>query len=203
MRKILLVLTLLLLSIPSQSQSADIVIEYGVNFNELAIDTANITDEDVKKYFFKSENDAKRLLKSDRTLAVLNYYSETNTATFKRVELMDVDDQKSIYLAMSGVVEIQHDINKNMVLYRKKEINTNDIEWEITEEYKKIIGYSCQKAITIHTNPNGTQKKIVAWFATEIPIPTGPFMYVGLPGLILEVDNHLGRKIYARKINIK
>jgi GLPGLI family protein len=203
MRKILLVLTLLLLSIPSQSQSADIIIEYGVNFNELAIDTANITDEDVKKYFLKSENDAKRLLKSDRTLAILHYYSETNTVTFERVELMDVDDQKSMYLAMKGVEEIQHDINKNMVLYRKKEINTNDIEWEITEEYKKIIGYSCQKATTIHTNPNGTQRKVVAWFTSEIPIPTGPYMYVGLPGLILEIDIHSGRKIYARKINIK
>jgi len=199
-----MIIVVLFIVTSSHSQiNADFVIEYGVSFNGLAIDTANIIDEDVKKYFLKSENDAKRLLKSDRTLAILNYYSETNTATFKRVEMMDVDDQESMYLAMSGVVEIQHDINKNIILYHKKQINTNDIEWEITEEYKNIIGYSCQKAITIHTNPNGTQKKIVAWFATEIPMPTGPFMYVGLPGLILEVDNHLGRKIYARNIKFK
>lgn len=117
---------------------------------------------------------------------------------------MESDDQKSIYLAMSGVNNFHHDIKKNKIVLDngEKEIDINKIDWHIEDKFKEILGYSCQKATTTLTVRNGTKKEIIAWFTMEIPIPTGPFMYAGLPGLILEVDNHLGRKIYARKILI-
>ncbi len=62
-------------------------------------------------------------------------------------------------------------------------------EWKIVGESKNILGYPCQKAIL-----DGIDKKIIAWFTTEIPIATGPAEYIGLPGLILEVvvgDNNI------------
>lgn len=62
-------------------------------------------------------------------------------------------------------------------------------EWKIVGESKNILGYPCQKAIL-----DGIDKKVIAWFTTEIPVATGPAEYIGLPGLILEVivgDNNI------------
>lgn len=53
-------------------------------------------------------------------------------------------------------------------------------QWTIEKDEKEILGYKCKKA----TDPVGT----VAWFAVDLPVSIGPFLYFGLPGLILEVE---------------
>lgn len=66
----------------------------------------------------------------------------------------------------------------------------NDIEWEITDEEKMIGEYKVRKAITksIEIDPEDEyyNGNVIAWFTTDIPIPSGPGRYYGLPGLILE-----------------
>ncbi len=58
--------------------------------------------------------------------------------------------------------------------------------WKLTGEQKEIHGYLCQKA----TFTDST-RTVEAWFAPQIPVPTGPDGFGGLPGLILElrIDN--------------
>lgn len=71
--------------------------------------------------------------------------------------------------------------------------------WEFKNEFKDIIGYKCQKAITIHRGRN-----YEAYFTTEIPYQTGPWKFCNLPGLILEVystDDVF--KLKANKLEIK
>lgn len=71
--------------------------------------------------------------------------------------------------------------------------------WEFKNEFKDIIGYKCQKAITTHRGRN-----YEVYFTTEIPYQTGPWKFCNLPGLILEVysiDNVF--KITANKLEIK
>ncbi|HCN52175.1 MAG TPA: hypothetical protein DIT10_24370 [Chryseobacterium sp.] len=57
----------------------------------------------------------------------------------------------------------------------------NKINWQVENTRKKINGFDCQKAIADYGN-----KKITAWFTSEIPISEGPYTFKGLPGLVLE-----------------
>ena len=41
--------------------------------------------------------------------------------------------------------------------------------------------------------------KVIAWFTTDIPIPTGPQRYYGLPGLIVELYYERTREGYSLK----
>ncbi|QXP72993.1 GLPGLI family protein [Tenacibaculum sp. AHE15PA] len=54
-------------------------------------------------------------------------------------------------------------------------------KWEITQESKKIGGYTCYKAVS-------NKKSKVVWFTPNIPLSFGPKDLNGLPGLILEVE---------------
>lgn len=56
------------------------------------------------------------------------------------------------------------------------------IVWEILEETKMIGGYRCNSA---KASFNG--RNYVAWFAKDLPFNEGPYVFKGLPGLILEV----------------
>ena len=60
--------------------------------------------------------------------------------------------------------------------------NLPDFNWSISPEQKKILGYTCQKAMC-----NFRGRTYEAWFTTEIPVKDGPWKFHGLPGLILEV----------------
>ncbi|MBR1666665.1 MAG: GLPGLI family protein [Bacteroidaceae bacterium] len=60
--------------------------------------------------------------------------------------------------------------------------------WSLTDETITILGHKCQKA-TCHWRG----RNFVAWFAPDIPIRRGPWLFGGLPGLILKVhdkDHH-------------
>ncbi len=56
-------------------------------------------------------------------------------------------------------------------------------DWEIEDSVKIINGYKCTKAVSVIKN-----KKYVAWFTEEIPLSNGPYVFGGLPGLILQLE---------------
>ena len=59
------------------------------------------------------------------------------------------------------------------------------LNWQIiNNSSEEILGYKVQKAETVYEG-----KKYYAWFSTEIPINNGPFVFNGLPGLILKIQN--------------
>ncbi|MEJ5102932.1 GLPGLI family protein [Chryseobacterium sp. MYb328] len=59
-----------------------------------------------------------------------------------------------------------------------------NIDWKIQSETKNILGYKTQKATA-----NFGGRKWVAWFTSEISIQDGPYLFSGLPGLILEIED--------------
>ncbi len=64
-------------------------------------------------------------------------------------------------------------------------------DWTITSEAKMIGPYNCFKAITkieVESSKGKSYHKIIAWFTPEIPFNYGPKEYVGLPGLVLRLD---------------
>ncbi len=55
-------------------------------------------------------------------------------------------------------------------------------EWVILDETRDIMGYECRKA-TCHYRGRDYE----AWYTEEIPIYRGPFLFSGLPGLIVKI----------------
>ena len=55
------------------------------------------------------------------------------------------------------------------------------INWKIAKDTTSFSGILCQKATTYFKGRNWT-----AWYATEIPLQSGPWKLNGLPGLIIE-----------------
>lgn len=70
-------------------------------------------------------------------------------------------------------------------LYR---INIDDkLEWHILPEKKKIGDMECQKASVQYGKRNW-----IAWFDPKNPIQDGPYVFYGLPGLILKLNDDQG-----------
>jgi GLPGLI family protein len=88
------------------------------------------------------------------------------------------------------------------------------VEWELSEETKKVGNYTAQKAsftkivdskrfstgMTEMENVKDTLQ-VTVWFTPEIPVAHGPENFFGLPGLILEVQNQ-GRTLICEKIEL-
>lgn len=77
-------------------------------------------------------------------------------------------------------VTFQHRVRQ---LYEyEEELPTFD--WILQEGEKKIIGYNCKKASVKYRG-----RDYLAWYSTEIPVNNGPYVFQGLPGLILELED--------------
>lgn len=62
---------------------------------------------------------------------------------------------------------------------------TDNLDWEITSEKKKINQYSVQKA---KVNYGG--REWTAWFSADFNINDGPYIFNGLPGLIIAINDN-------------
>ena len=99
------------------------------------------------------------------------------------------------------------DIKNKMLLQQRefmgrKFLITSDgikSDWKLTGKQKTILGYTCQEA-----TKQDKDRKIIAWFAPSIAVPTGPASGGDLPGLILEEDINDGKIIVtATHIDLK
>lgn len=128
-----------------------------------------------------------------------NYISE---GLFYRDSVMQVmrDQPRGSWRAMRGTMEnmprsefnfivfkdlkntevwIQQNVAQDRFLYQEPEV---PIQWEFTDESKMIEQYMALKAITSFGG-----RDFEAWFTLEVPILDGPYVFSGLPGLILEL----------------
>ncbi|NIF05073.1 GLPGLI family protein [Chryseobacterium sp. Tr-659] len=77
---------------------------------------------------------------------------------------------------------IIQDKAKDRYQYEEK---TPIFKWTMSSgEKKKILGYECNKATTLYKGRDYT-----AWYTDQIPINNGPYVFGGLPGLILEIED--------------
>ena len=58
------------------------------------------------------------------------------------------------------------------------------ISWQLTNETSTIAGYVCKTAVAEFRG-----RAYTAWYTTDIPISTGPYLFHGLPGLILKIED--------------
>lgn len=69
------------------------------------------------------------------------------------------------------------------IAYSTFALDINDsINWQITQEKQNIGNYLCQKATCNYGGRNW-----VAWFTMDISISEGPYVFAGLPGMIVKI----------------
>ncbi|GEN74405.1 GLPGLI family protein [Chryseobacterium hagamense] len=61
---------------------------------------------------------------------------------------------------------------------------TEKLDWEILPDKSKMANFNVQKA---EVNYGG--RNWIAWFTNEIPIQDGPYIFMGLPGLIVKISD--------------
>ncbi|MFN2262442.1 MAG: GLPGLI family protein [Psychroflexus sp.] len=191
----------------SYSQNFSGEIEYGVDYIGFSKDTSKIESIDYKESFLNFENQSKSYLKNDKAFTKLKFNNQY--ATYQIIENLEMDDSNN---AVIEIVALQTDNyyidieNSKKYQYGKFKGKTvlvefeRDYSWEIVDEYKNILGFRCQKAVSKVGDPYefGFAE---AWFTTEIPVSIGPHSYTDLPGIILGLKVK-GRHIYALDINI-
>lgn len=67
-----------------------------------------------------------------------------------------------------------------------------EIDWEIGDSTKVVLGYECVMASADYHGRRWT-----AWFAPDLPVSDGPWKLCGLPGLILEASEADGQHWFA------
>lgn len=63
-----------------------------------------------------------------------------------------------------------------------KVLNKGNFNWKLTDEKKMIQNYTCQKATLNYGN-----RIWEAWFTNDITVQDGPYIFRGLPGLIVQL----------------
>lgn len=73
--------------------------------------------------------------------------------------------------------------------------------WKILNDMKEVAGHICMNASITDTIRMQTTE---VWFALDMPISSGPDRFIGLPGMILEVNINDGALVMtADKIDLK
>lgn len=186
---------LLLLFTYSLSQKSDI---YEVEFIKYFI-------IDEKKFYESSSNNPDREVveRNKRTFTEEQIFSlicDKNESLFNNVAKLDNSQTENEIFENNGN-RIVYNNNSGLVLYRNLTKNIylipNDkktmiqdslynFDWNINFiDEREILGYKVKKA-TAKGLEEGTN--ITAWYTPEIKISQGPYLYWGLPGLILEID---------------
>lgn len=124
------------------------------------------------------------MLQNDRMVAMKFAKILTKSNSFYYTNLRD-----------SIILEAREFFDKKIIIKR----SINDLDWELSNESKKIGNYICFKATTIKKNKK--HNVVEAWYTPQIPNSFGPKEYNGLPGLILELKE--GEIIfYASKLKL-
>lgn len=77
--------------------------------------------------------------------------------------------------------------------YKYEEV-LNSLNWEIFSDTTSFAGMKCQKASTNYAGRN-----YIAWFTNEIPVSDGPYIFHGLPGLIVKIGDTKSHYVYELK----
>jgi len=131
-------------------------------------DTYLLINDSIAQYVLDYDT---KIVRKDNYQTKINFLKYTNNYNFKTNEMEEFRDLDGLIITAK---------------WKPK------YHWKITDETKTINGFKVRKAVTesieIAKGEPSYYGKVYAWFTEEIPIPVGPERYVGLPGLILEIE---------------
>jgi len=129
------------------------------------------------------EADYEEQMRKQRGLSTTSYRDNISRPTnFKILFFKDLKSDSILTVAALAY---------HQFLYQEPEIP----QWELQDSTKTYEKYLVQKAKTHFAGRDYT-----AWFSPEIPIPDGPYVFKGLPGLIVELydsQNHYHFKLLS------
>ncbi len=108
----------------------------------------------------------------------------------RRVRVQELNQQLAIYQQIGFKKKIIKNLKTGQNIFRgyippnnyEFKVANPTLDWKLEKEHKSILQYDTQKATVKFAG-----RKWVAWFAPAIPIPLGPYVFSGLPGLIMEL----------------
>ncbi|MBD3723355.1 MAG: GLPGLI family protein [Flavobacteriaceae bacterium] len=184
---------------------------FSQNFKSIKVEYSTILEPVLtKKYDDDKFNELNR--KINESLNNKSFYLEANSKgfIFSESEIIRKDEEQekieklansiytinSFYYSKSGneLYKVLDDVSIKV---------NNEFNWILLEDSKTIDNYICYKAtctISFKTRYSGTgTKEITVWYTPEINFNYGPNGYMGLPGLILELEYNK-TKLVAKKI---
>ena len=210
MKKLLIVLILLSLNVFSQDIQGIATYKKSITkSNNEAIDS--ITNPMVQNMMNKVLDEAIDEVKDIKYELVFTQ----KASSFSALPSLSINDGMGYKLALTiegGDGKIYTDFKENKQYWEKEaygglfiiERSLDSLKWKIIEEEKMINGMTCLKAVGYRNQEiKGNTKKIVfeAWFNPELSIPSGPAIYGGLPGLIVELSVYLSTSIVTYQLS--
>jgi GLPGLI family protein len=172
-----------LLSAQSENLNSEYEAIYRVKFYADTLSKSNATQEDLSllikgyKSLFKSTKKAY----SDSVAMEIGKKAWDNPVDGRVIldtkGVPAVNFKSEVYSDMGKQI-VYKEFLKNHLAYPLEDI----IKWKIEEETKMIGSYTCKKATGRYNKRN-----YIAWFTESVPIPDGPYVFKGLPGLVVEV----------------
>ena len=103
------------------------------------------------------------------------------TPTFKMPPRKKATSKAAVYYYAN---ERKLFIQEQLVAMYLVERDADKIDWKITLETQNIEGINCKKATAHYRGRNW-----IVWFSEDLPFATGPWILVGLPGLIIQAHD--------------
>lgn len=162
--------------------------DYEVRYNVVfSPDTTNLAHKVTEKMFLYTGSDFgyfwnTDVLKMEKDLEdARKRHGNSPYVTFDfSEESQDIHFEKQIFKFLSDQKIVSADkISGKRYSYHEPDM---PMDWKIEDSVKTYLDYTVQKASTRFAG-----RVYTAWFSFEIPIPDGPYVFFGLPGLIVEL----------------
>ena len=124
-----------------------------------------------------------------------------NESFFEEEKPMEIERRRfNLAVSKMGKGVIYTNTSQNRILQQKEYVGQEFLiaitpyKWKLTQEKKQIGKYTCYKATTskfVEGRNGKMERKVIAWYTTQIPYNFGPKDYNGLPGLILEIQEDI------------
>lgn len=179
-------LFILVFSIPMLSQvkgNADYLIRYEVEFVLDSLNREGVTREIHRLYTGSSTSQyisEATVFRDSLFTEMRNQPRSARGRVFDFQNMPRTEFNASVFKDLSKPeVWVKNLISRDSYYYQEPEV---PLQWEFTQETKQIEQYTAIKATTSFAG-----RDYEAWFTLEVPIIDGPYVFSGLPGLILEL----------------
>jgi GLPGLI family protein len=219
MKKIMQITLILLLNSIGYAQTNNIgIATYSIKMLKDTVGNKKILNDNYKKYNIKDgagkekiDGFLKLINKNISDLDNVEYklIFNKNNSFFYNVEIMNENENDLSSMIKNIIVQSEHKFIFNFdndTITKQTEYDgikyvikthKDSLNWKLINEQQKIGKYNCYKAITFNKKkyPSGIKKELVtAWYCTDIDVKSGPNRYVGLPGLIIQLQE--GKKVF-------
>ncbi|WP_306840998.1 GLPGLI family protein [Chryseobacterium lathyri] len=112
--------------------------------------------------------------KETDSLLAANINFNPTFSSFGTMNFKVVKDTKNM------TIILKDDLQAGVLSYKE----TIQLQWKLSQENKVLDNIKVQKAETDYGG-----RSWIAWFAADIPVFDGPYVFMGLPGLIVEMED--------------